>query len=144
MAKSRRPFNPKVLRAHAAAALRPKLGPDTVVYRYTVFMPMEQIRPGSELLTVATADDLQNLQLTLIKHFGGVTLSASVPSLLGAGARDPRRPKRTLEINRHAHFTVYAAANRASDDYFRALQKELAAALAEGLILIERMEVVIL
>jgi hypothetical protein len=144
MAKSPRPFNPKALRAYAVAELQPKLGPDTVLYRYTVFVPMEQIKPGSAVRMVATPDDLQNLQLMLTKHFGGVTLSASVPSLLGVGARDPRRPKRTLEINRHAHFTVYAAANRASDDYFRALQKELANALAEGVILIERVDVLIL
>jgi hypothetical protein len=93
---------------------------------------------------VATADDLQNLQLTLIKHFGGVTLSVAVPSLVGAGARDPRKPRKTIEVNKHAFFTVYAAATQASDDYFHAMQRELADALAEGVILVERQDVMIL
>jgi len=40
--------------------------------------------------------------------------------------------------------TVYAAAIRASDEYFLALQKELADALVEGVILVERQDVTIL
>ena len=135
MARSRRPFNPKALRAHAVSGLRPQLGPDTLVYRYTVFVPVEEIKVGRASRAVATADDLQNLQLTLIKHFGGVTLSVAVPSLVGAGARDPRNTRKTIEVNKHAYFTVYASANGGSDEYFRALQKELSAALAEGVIL---------
>jgi len=144
MAKRRRPFDPRALRTHAVAALWPQLGPDTLVYRYTVFVPVEQVKVGGSSRPVATADDLQNLQLTLITHFGGVTQFIAVPSLVGAGARDPRKPKKTIEYNKHAYFTVYAAATRASDDYFRALQKELADALAEGVILVERQDVLIL
>jgi hypothetical protein len=144
MASSRRPFNPKALRALGVSAILPQLGPDTVVYRYTVFVPVEQIKMGASPQAIATADDLQNIQLTLTKHFGGVTLSVAVPSLVGAGTRDPRKPQKTLELNKHAYFTVYAAANRASDDYFRALQTELADALAEGVILVERQDVMIL
>ncbi|MBI1914044.1 MAG: hypothetical protein HYS12_04815 [Planctomycetes bacterium] len=79
-----------------------------------------------------------------VKHFGGVTYAATVPSLVGSGARDPRRPVQTQELNKHAYFSVYAAAVRASDEYFLALQKELAEALAEGVILIERQDVTIL
>jgi len=71
-------------------------------------------------------------------------VSVTVPSLIGAGARDPRKPKQTLELNKHASYTVYAAAVRASDEYFLALQKELADALAEGVILVERQDVTIL
>jgi hypothetical protein len=114
------------------------------VYRYTVFVPVEEIRAGAAAREVATADDLQNLRLTLVSHFGGVTHALAVPSLVGAGARDPRKPKKTIELNRHAYFTVYAAATRASDDYFHVLQKELADALVEGVILIERQDVMIL
>jgi hypothetical protein len=80
----------------------------------------------------------------LIKHFGGVTVSASVPSLIGWGARDPRKAKRARELNKHAYFLVYAAAIRAADDYFIALQRELADALVEGVILVERQDVTIL
>ncbi|HMC89721.1 MAG TPA: hypothetical protein VKI17_09235 [Gemmataceae bacterium] len=80
----------------------------------------------------------------LAGDFGGVTSSTTVPSLIGWGARDPRRPQKTLELNRHAYYTVYAAAVRASDEYFLALQKELGEALAEGVILVERQDVTIL
>src|SRR5262249_54010810 len=65
-----------------------------------------------------------------------VTVSIAVPSLIGWGARDPRKLKQTLELNKHAYFTVYAAAVRASDEYFLALQRELADALVEGVILV--------
>lgn len=105
---------------------------------------MEEIQAGKASKPIATADDLQQLQLMLIDHFGGVTTSISVPSLLGSGARDPRKPKQTLELNKHAYFTVYAAAVRASDEYFLALQKELTTALVEGVVLVERLDVTIL
>ena len=144
MARRRRPFDARALRTFAVAALRPQLGPDTLVYRYTVFVPVEEVKTGTPSRVVATPDDLESLQFTLVRHFGGVTQSLAVPSLVGAGARDPRKPRKTIEINKHAYFTVYAAATRASDDYFRALQKELADALTEGVILIERQDVLIL
>lgn len=63
---------------------------------------------------------------------------------MGWGARDPRKPKKTLELNKHAYFMVYAAPVRASDEYFLALQSELAEALLEGVILVERQDVTIL
>ena len=68
----------------------------------------------------------------------------SIPSLIGWGARDSRRPQQTMEINRHVHYSVYAAAVRASDEYFLTIQKALALALGEGVILIERQDVTIL
>jgi hypothetical protein len=105
---------------------------------------MEEIVAGRAPRRVATDRDLQKLQSLLIKDFGGVTTATTAPSLAGWGARDPRRPVKTQEINRHAYFTVYAAAVRASDEYFLALQRELAEALAEGIILIERQDVTIL
>jgi hypothetical protein len=144
MAKLPRPFNPKALRRCAVAAIRQHLGPATLVHRYTILVPVEEIKAGEVPRPIATEDDRQNLQLLLIKDFGGVTLLVAVPSLIGAGARDPRRPKKTLELNKHANFTVYAAAVPASDAYFLALQQELADALVEGLILVERQDVTIL
>jgi hypothetical protein len=105
---------------------------------------MEEIKASRAPRQVATADDLQNLQLLLIKHFGGVTMSTTVPSLLGWGARDPRKPRKTQELNKHAYFMVYAAAIRAADEYFLALRDELGAALVEGVILVERQDVTIL
>jgi hypothetical protein len=144
MAKSPRAFNPKALRRYAVAAIRPQLGPETVVYRYSILVPVEEIKAGEAPRAIATDDDLQNLQLLLTQDFGGVTMSLAVPSLIGTGARDPRKPKKTLELNKHAQFKVYAAAIRASDTYFLALQQELAEALVEGVILVERQEVTIL
>src|SRR5206468_1109621 len=119
-------------------------GPDTLVYRYTVLVPVEEVKAGAAPRMVATAEELEELQVTLVTHFGGVTQSIATPSLVGAGARDPRKPRKTIEYNKHVYFTIYAAANRASDDYFRALKEELAEALVEGVILVERQDVVIL
>jgi hypothetical protein len=61
----------------------------------------------------------------MIKDFGGFTTAVSVPSLIGWGARDPRKPRRTLELNKHAYYTVYAAALRASDEYFLLSRRNL-------------------
>lgn len=144
MARTQRPFNPKALRRLAVPAIWAQLGPETLVRRYTVLVPVQEIKTGEAPRMLATDDDLLNLQLLLIEHFGGLTSSASTPSLIGWGARDPRRPKKTLELNKHTHLTVYAAAVRASDEYFLALQKELSEALVEGVILVERQDVTIL
>lgn len=144
MARASRAFNPKSLRPYALAAIRPQLGPETLVRRYTLLVPVEQLKAGRAPRPIATADDLKKVQLMLVEHFGGVTVSIAAPSLIGWGARDPRKPRQTLELNKHAYFTVYAAAVRASDEYFLALQEELADALAEGVILVERQDVTIL
>jgi hypothetical protein len=144
MPRRQRAVNPKALQRYAVPEIRARLGPETLVRRFTVFVPMEEIKVGQPSRSIATADDLQELQSLLIKDFGGVTTSTTAPSLVGWGARDPRRLKKTQEVNRHAYFTVYAAAVRASDAYFLALQKELAEALVEGVILIERQDVTIL
>jgi len=47
-------------------------------------------------------------------------------------------------MNFNTNFVVYAAPLRQSDDYFQALQRELQDALGEGLILVERQDVVLL
>jgi hypothetical protein len=144
MARKARPFNPNALKKAAVAGIRPPLGPETLVRRYTVLVPVEHLTLGGAIRPVATPDDIEKLQFTLAHHFSGVTTAATLPSLVGRGARDPRKPAMTRELNRHAYFVVYAAAVRASDDYFLALKKELAEALVEGLILIERQDVTIL
>ena len=144
MARNQRPFNLGALKRYAVPEIRARLGPETLVRRYTVFVPVEEIKAGQAPRTIATPKDLQKLQFMFIKHCGGVTHAATVPSLVGSGARDPRRPVQTQELNKHAYFSVYAAAVRAADEFFLALQKELAEALAEGVILIERQDVTIL
>jgi hypothetical protein len=144
MARTQRPFNPAPLRRYAVPEIRARLGPETLVRRFTIFVPMEELKEGQPSRTIATANDLQKVRQLLSKDFGGVTMATTVPSLLGWGARDPRRPVKTQEVNRHACFTVYAAAVRASDEYFLALKRELAEALVEGVILVERQDATIL
>jgi hypothetical protein len=144
MTRNQRPVNPGALKRFAVPEIRAQLGPETLVRRYTVLVPMEEIKAGQAPRTIATPKDLRKLYLMFIRHFGGVTHAATVPSLVGSGARDPRRPVQTQELNRHAYFSVYAAALRAADEFFLALQKELAEALDEGVILIERQDVTIL
>ncbi len=144
MTRSQRPFDPRALQRHSGPEIRARLGPETLVRRFTVLVPVEEVQTGQALRRIASDRDLRTLQSLLVKDFGGVTTATAAPSLVGWGARDPRRPKKTQEVNRHAYFTVYAAAVRASDKYFLALQKELADALAEGVILIERQDVTIL
>jgi hypothetical protein len=139
-----RPFRPQAIRPYAVPEIRPQLGPETLVRRYTLLVPMEEIRAGAAPRAIATVRDLEKLQVMLAGHFGGVTVSTTVPGLIGWGARDPRKPKQTQELNKHAYFMVYAAAVRASDEYFLALQRELADALVEGVILVERQDVTIL
>jgi hypothetical protein len=145
MAPPKRPFNPEALSRFVVPELRARLGADTVaVWRYTVFVPVEEYRADGQMLPVATANDLESLEGMLADHFGGITAPAAVPALKGAGARDPAHPEATREFNRHATFTIYAAARGISDEYFRALRRELEDALAEGVILIERQDVTIL
>lgn len=112
--------------------------------RYTVFVPVEQIMAGEVSRQIATRRDLRRLQEMLIRHFGGVTASVITPSLIGSGAREPRKPKSSQEVNKHAVYVVYAAPVRDSDEYFLALKRELADALVEGVILVERQDVTIL
>lgn len=144
MTASQRPFNPEALLKHAVPEIQPRIGVGARVWRYSVLVPVEEVHAGGSPRLIATDDDLQSLELTLVRHFGGVTTPVTVPGVAGFGVRDPRKPKETLELNRHACFVVYAAALRASDDYFLALQRELQQALGEGVILVERQDVTIL
>jgi hypothetical protein len=119
------------------------------VYRYRLLLPIAQIFSRTEddvrRVVVARADDLDTIQNTFIRHFGGVTLLTQQPSpIRGVGARDPADVSGTLERNEHAMFEVYAAPIHASDEYFRAVRRELEEALGEGVILIERQQVTLI
>jgi hypothetical protein len=145
MAQDRRPFNPDALKQHAHPGIRSRIGEDTVaLWRYTVFVPVDEMRADGTAHPIASVADLDALEGMLADHFGGLSVPAAVPSLRGAGARDPQQPEQTREFNRHATFMVYATARGASDNYFRALRRELEEALAEGVILVERQDVTIL
>jgi hypothetical protein len=119
------------------------------VYRYRLLLPIAQIislNSGDVRRTiVANEDDLDTIQETFIRHFGGITLWTQQPSpVRGVGARDPADVRGTLERNEHAIFEVYAAPIHASDEYFRAVRRELQNALGEGVILIERQHVTLI
>lgn len=113
------------------------------VARYRLLVPIAQLIASSagemRRSMVATLDDLDNLEKTFVRHLGGATVHLQEPSSIrGVGARDPMDVIGTGEQNEHAMFEVYAAPIRASDEYFRAVRRELEDALGEGVILIER------
>jgi hypothetical protein len=97
---------------------------------------MEEVRPRKR--QKATTEDLDNLELMLVGHFGGLGIGA--PST-GFGLRDPSVRGVEPEMNVNIAYVVYATAIRKADTYFKALQTELQKALDEGVILIERQEV---
>jgi hypothetical protein len=140
MAKSKqgkqRPFRPKALERFALPGLYPRMGPGERVLRYTVVVPLEEVRPKKR--PKATIRDLDNLEQMLAKHFGGLT---TLPPSTGYGLRDPRQSDQEPEMNYNAYFVVYASPLREADAYFRALQQELRQALDEDVILVERQEV---
>lgn len=138
---AQRPFNPEALKAHATSWLQPNVCNWSSVWRYTVLVPVEQILTDGTARTVATSDDLTNLELMLVAHLGGITL---LPMVHGRGCRDPRRPRETLETNKHAAYLVYAPAAYVSDHYFQALRAELQEALGEGIVMVERQEALLL
>ena len=138
---AQRPFNPDALKSNASSWLRPNVCNWSSVWRYTVLVPVAQIQDGGTVRDIATPDDLQNLELLLIAHLGGITL---LPMMQGRGCRDPRRPRETLETNQHAAYLVYAQAAYVSDHYFQALRAELQEALEEGIVMVERQEALLL
>jgi hypothetical protein len=131
--------------------IRAEVGSDVAitVYSYRILLPIAHIvRESADAIrrvTIASGSDIAALRSQLIRHFGGVTTNVLDPSpLRGVGARDPRQPTESLEENEHATLEVYAAPIQESDDYFRALRKELQEALGEGVILIERQQLTLL
>jgi hypothetical protein len=138
---ARRPFNPDALKSYAVSWIRPNIGQWSVVWRYTVYVPSDQAFPDGKAQSIATPDDLTNLELMLVSHFEGITV---LSPQRGMGARDSRNPKASLEVNKHAVYVVYAPAAPISDNYFQALRAELQDALGEGIVLIERQEALLL
>ena len=121
----------------------------TVVFRYRLLVPIAQLvrESAREFRRVPVASDLDvfTIRNSLIRHFGGVTVLHQPPApAFGVGARDPSNVADTLEQNEHVAFEVYGAPVQDTDDYFRALRRELEEALREGVILIERHEVTLI
>jgi hypothetical protein len=131
-----RPFRPETLDEYADATLRPRMGPGETLWRYSITIPLEEIRPLKR--QKATLKDLDNLEQLLLRHFGGFT---RLPNSVGHGLRDPEQPEGDPEMNINTYFAVLASPISQSDVYFRALREELETALDEGVILVERVEV---
>jgi hypothetical protein len=104
---AQRPFNPDALKPHATAWLQPNVCNWSSVWRYMVLVPVEQVQADGSVRSIATPDDLMNLELTFVAYLGGITL---LPAVQGRGCRDPKRPRETLETNKHAAYLVYALA----------------------------------
>jgi hypothetical protein len=120
-----------------------------LVHRYRLLLPIAQILRDSaqavRRILIATNPDIDMIRDALIRHFGGVTVLHQPPApASGIGARDPTDVAGTLEHNEHVAFEGYAALVQESDDYFRAIRRELQDALQEGVILIERQQVTLL
>jgi hypothetical protein len=128
-----RPFRPEALEPYAAIALLARLLPGRKIWRYTVTVPREQIKPTRK--PKATPRDRNQLRQMLVRHFGGVTLPPPSPEY---GLRDPDHPQHEPESNFNVYFVVLAAPGPAADRYFCALRNELQDALDEGVILVER------
>ncbi len=112
------------------------MGPGEALWRYTITVPLEEIRPRKR--QKATARDLTNLQELFTEHFGGFTRR---PNSVGYGLRDPSAANRGPEVNYNAYFAVLTAPLPEADAYFRALRQELETALQEGVILVERQDI---
>lgn len=133
--RGQRPFSSEALAAYAVPVLIPRLGPGEAVWRFTLTVPLEEIRPRKR--QKATAEDLDNLQMTFAEHFRGFT---QMPNSPGFGLRNPRAPHQPPEMNYNMYFVVLTSPVPEADAYFRALREELEAALDEGVILVERQE----
>jgi hypothetical protein len=127
--------------AYAVSWLQPNVSNWSSVWRYTVLVPVEQVLADGTVRPVASYDDLNELELILVAHLGGITI---LPTVWGRGCRDPKRPRETLETNKHAVYQVYAPAASVSDQYFQALRAELQDALVEGIVMVERQEALLL
>src|SRR2546425_3376342 len=107
MARSQSAFNLRVLQSYAVPAIRAQLGPETLVRRFTVLVPVEEVKKGGAPRRIATDDDLLQVQLRLAKDFGGLTTSISIPSLISWGARGPPRAQQTLGNYPTLHFSGF-------------------------------------
>src|SRR5438093_1321990 len=99
----KRSFNPEALADYANEELRAPLGVGALVWRYAIFVPLEERRPGdAEAVALADLDDIENLRSLLVKHFLGVTV---LSPLVGAGLRIPDDPS-SIELNSSLPFVI--------------------------------------
>ena len=89
---------------------------------------------------VATPDDQHRIETTLAKHFGGLTI---MPLIKGYGLRDPRNAE-TIELNTNQVYEILAMDHAGCANYFARIRKELQRALKEGVVLVQRDEVMLI
>jgi len=58
MAKSQTALDLKALQSYAVPEIRAQLGPETLVRRFTVLVPVEEVKKGGAPRRIATDDDL--------------------------------------------------------------------------------------
>jgi len=63
MAKSQTALDLKALQTYAVPEIRAQLGPETLVRRFTVLVPVEEVKKGRAPRRIATDDDLLQVQL---------------------------------------------------------------------------------
>jgi hypothetical protein len=115
-----RPFQRQALDGLAVPEMKPRMGPGETLWRYTVTVPLEEIKPQKR--QKATAEDLVNLQEMFVDHFTGFTRP---PNLPGCGLRDPNKPERMPEVNYNGYFAVLASPISEAEAHFRDLREEL-------------------
>jgi hypothetical protein len=131
------PFDPEAVSVLALNAIRPPLGVGALAWRYTVFVPLEEITREREVKFLASVSHLESLAAMLCQHLNGLSI---YPAIKGWGLRDPSDVT-SIEFNKNVPFVVYMSATTASERYLEALQRELQRCLEQGLILVERQEV---
>ncbi len=133
------PFWLRPVEVIALQGLYPKTTGKATAWRYTVVVPREQVAPTQK--PKASFRDLNDLRRTFVRHFCGVT---PLPASSGYGLRHPEKPQEQSEHNINVSFVVYSAPIPEADHYFRTLQDLLKSRLEEGVILIEKIEVLLL
>ena len=73
-----RPFDPESLNPYASTDLRASMGIGAMVWRYTVLVPFEEVRPGEMPKVLATEEDMEAISEALCNHFGGLSVEQGI------------------------------------------------------------------
>src|SRR4051812_27122086 len=119
-----RPFDRAAVDSHAVSALRLRMGPGEAAWRYTITVPLREMKPNNR--QKATAEDLDNLHQMFSEHFSSFS---RLPNGFGVVPRDLTDPDQGPTTNFNAHFAVLSSPIPEADAYFRALRAELESAL---------------
>src|SRR5688500_3184070 len=99
-----RPLNRAKLTRLATHDMSPPMGVGALAWRYSIFIPLEELGRNGKTRFLASDEDIETLSEILCKHFSGVSI---LPALMGWGLRDTDQPD-SLELNKNVPFVVYA------------------------------------